>query len=105
MFGGHVPHELLLTTRQKTKLHNKFSSQSATNIKLSKTRISKLIQSVFLGALLRKLAYSVMRIAALLLLPLNLTAAAAHEQIQKKILGSGASNNIDKLQKKKWKIL
>ena len=105
MFGGHVPHELLLTTRQKTKLHNKFSSQSATNIKLSKTRISKLIQSVFLGALLRKLAYSVMRIAALLLLPLNLTAAAAHERIQKKILGSGASNNIDKLQKKKWKIL
>ena len=51
-----------------------------------------------------------MRIAALLpktiLLPLNLTAAAAaHERIQKKILGSGASNNIDKLQMKKWKIL
>ena len=98
MFGGHVPHELLLTTRQKTKLHNKFSSQSATNIKLSKTRISKLIQSVFLGALLRKLAYSVMRIAALLpktiLLPLNLTAAAAHERIQKKILGSGQATTL-----------
>ena len=50
-----------------------------------------------------------MRIAAMLpktiLLPLNLTAAAAHERIQKKILGSGASNNIDKLQMKKWKIL
>ena len=98
MFGGHVPHELLLTTRQKTKLHNKFSSQSATNIKLSKARISKLIQSVFLGALLRKLAYSVMRIAALLpktiLLPLNLTAAAAHERIQKKILGSGQATTL-----------
>ena len=40
-----------------------------------------------------------------ILLPLNLTAAAAHERIQKKILGSGSSNNIDKLQMKKWKIL
>ena len=37
--GNNVQHELLLTTRQKTKLRN------ATGIKLSKTQISKIIQS------------------------------------------------------------
>lgn len=50
MFSGQVPHEMLLTTRQKIRLHNKFSNQLAINIKLSKTRISKLIQSVFIEA-------------------------------------------------------
>ena len=109
MFSGHVPHEMLLTTRQKTRLHNKFSNQLAINIKLSKTRISKLIQSVFIEALLSKLAYSVMRIAALLpkniLLPSHLTAVAVHARIQKKVLGSGENSNIHKLEMKKWKIL
>ena len=93
IFGGQVPHEMLLTTRQKTRLHNKFSNQLAINIKLSKTRISKLIQSDFIEALLSKLAYSVMRIAALLpkniLLQLHLTAVAVHARIQKKILVRG----------------
>ena len=51
------PHELLLTTRQNTKLRNAINNNPATDIKLSKAQIKKIIQSVgFLGKLLRKLA-------------------------------------------------
>ena len=35
------PHELLLTTRQNTKLRNAANNNSATDIKLSKTQIKK----------------------------------------------------------------
>ena len=35
------PHELLLTTRQNTKLRNALNNTSATDIKLSKTQIKK----------------------------------------------------------------
>ena len=38
------PHELLLTTRQNTKLTNALNNNSATDIKLSKTQIKKIIQ-------------------------------------------------------------
>lgn len=40
-----VPHELLLKTRQKTKLCNDFNYQLPINIKLSKAQILKAIQS------------------------------------------------------------
>ena len=43
--GGNLPHELLLTTRQKTKLRNTFNNYMSTDIKLSKAHISKVIQS------------------------------------------------------------
>ena len=44
------PHELLLTTRQNTKLLNALNNNSATDIKLSKAQIKKIIQSGgFLG--------------------------------------------------------
>ena len=39
------PHELLLTARQNTKLRNALNNNSATDIKLSKTQIKKIIQS------------------------------------------------------------
>ena len=43
-----LPHELLLTTRQSTKLRNAINNNSATDIKLSKAQIRKLIhQEVF----------------------------------------------------------
>ena len=49
------PHELLLTTRQNTKLRN--NNNSATDKKLSTAQIKKIIQSGgFLGKLLSKLA-------------------------------------------------
>ena len=40
-----LPHELLLTTRQRTKIINAFASDMSTDIKLSKTQVSKIIQS------------------------------------------------------------
>ena len=54
MFNGNdLPHELLLTTRQKTKLRNAFNKNMSTDLKLFKTQISKIIHSGgFLGRLL-----------------------------------------------------
>ena len=40
-----LPHELLLTTRQKTKIRNAFNNNMLTNLKLSKAQINKIIQS------------------------------------------------------------
>ena len=46
MFDGNdLPHEFLLTTRQRTKLKNAFNNNMSTDIKLSKAQISKIIQS------------------------------------------------------------
>ena len=39
------PHELLLTTKQNTKLRNAINNNLTTEIKLSKAQIKKLIQS------------------------------------------------------------
>ena len=92
------PHELLLTTRQNTKLRNAVNNNSASDIKLSKAQIKKLIQSGgFLGNLLSKLAGPLMKVALPLaenvLAPLGLTAAmsAIDGSMQKKIHGSGAT--------------
>ena len=55
--GNNAPHELLLTTRQKTKLRNALNNNTSTDLTLSKVQISKIIQSGgFLGSLLSKLA-------------------------------------------------
>ena len=43
--GNDFPHELLLTTRQKTKLRNAFNNNMSTDLKLSRAQISKIIQS------------------------------------------------------------
>ena len=49
----NFPHELLLTNRQVANLRKAFADKSSTDIKLSKTQISKMIQSGgFLGRLL-----------------------------------------------------
>ena len=96
------PHELLLTTRQNTKLRNALNNNSATDIKLSKTQIKKIIQSgEFLGKLLTKLTGPLMKVALPLvkniLAPLGLTAAisAIDGSIQKKIHGSGVKLIIE----------
>ena len=50
-----LPHELFLTTRQKTKLRTAFNNNMSTDLKLSKAQVSKIIQSGrFLGSLLSK---------------------------------------------------
>ena len=41
---NEIPYELLLTTRQNTKLRNAINNNSATDIKLSKAQIKKIIQ-------------------------------------------------------------
>ena len=91
-----VSHELFLTTRQYTKLRNALNNNSATDIKLSKAQIKKIIQSGgFLGKLLSKLAGPLMKVAMPLaknvLASSGLTAAmsAIDGSIQKKIHGSG----------------
>ena len=58
MFDGYnLPHELLLTTRQKTKVRNALNNNMSTDLKFSKAQVFKIIQSGgFLGSLLRKLA-------------------------------------------------
>ena len=46
-----LPHKLLLTTRQKTKLRNAFNNNMSTDLTLFKAQISKIIQSGgFLGS-------------------------------------------------------
>ena len=80
--GIDLPHELFLTTGQKTKLRNAFNNNMSTDIKLSKAQISKIIQSGgFLGSLLSKLAGPLMKAAIPLaknvLAPLGIAAAAS----------------------------
>ena len=97
-----LPHELLLTTRQNTKLCNAINNNLSTDIKLSKAQIKKSIQSGgFLGKLLSKLAGPLMKVATPLaknvLGPLGLTAAmsAIDGSIQKKIYGSAVKLIIE----------
>ena len=98
--GTNLPHELLLTTRQKTKIRNTFNNNTSTDIKLSKAQINKIIQSGgFLGKLLGPLLKTrlpliknvIKPLAKSVLIPLGLTAAAsaADAGIHTKILGSG----------------
>ena len=99
--GNNLPHELSLTTRQKTKLRNAFNNNMSADIKLSKAQISKMIQSGgFLRSLLSKLAGPLMIVAIPLaknvLAPLGLTAAASalDAGIQKNIYGFGTTTLI-----------
>ena len=56
--ANNLPHKLLLTTGQTTKLRNAIENNMSTDIKLSKAQISKIIQpggflGKFLGPLLK----------------------------------------------------
>ena len=93
--GNNLPHELLLTTRQTTKLRNAIENNMSTDIKLSKAQISKIIHSGgFLGKLLGPLLKTGLPLLKSVIKPLGLlglTAAssAIDAEVQKKILGSG----------------
>ena len=100
----NFPHELLLTNRQVANIHKTFANHLSTDIKLSKTQLSKMIQSGgFLGRVLGpllKTGLPLMRsviksLAKRDLIPLGLTAAAsaADAGIHKKVLRSGHNNN------------
>ena len=99
----NFPLELLLTNRQVANIRIAFANLSSTDIKLSKTQLSKMIQSggflsKLLGPLLKTglpLMKSVIKpLTKSVLIPLGLTAAAsaADAGIHKKILGSGHNN-------------
>ena len=99
--GNDLPHELLLTTRQKTKLRNAFSNNMSTDLNFYKAQISKIIQSEgFLGSLLSKLAGPLTKVeiplAKKVLATLGITAAASaiDAGIQKKTHGSGTTSLI-----------
>ena len=100
----NFPHELLLTNRQVANIGKAFAKNPSIDIKLSKTQLSKMIQSGgFLGRLLSPLLKTglpltknvIKPLAKSILIPLGLTAAvsAANAGIHKKILGSGNNNN------------
>ena len=105
----NFPHKLLLTNRQVANLCKAFAKYLSADIKLSKTRISKMIQSRgFFGRLLNPLLKTglplmknvIKPLAKSVLIPVGLTAAAsaaasaADAGIHKKILGSGTTTLI-----------
>ena len=82
----NFPDKLLLTNRQVANLRRAFAKHTSTSIKLSKTQLSKMIQSAgFLGRLLGSLLKTALPLvksvikplAKSVLVPLGLTAAAS----------------------------
>ena len=93
----------MLTNRQVANIRKAFTNNLSRDIKLSKTQLSKMIQSGrFLGTLLGPLLKTglplmksvIKPLAKSVLIPLGLTAAASAVDagIHKKILGSGHNN-------------
>ena len=91
----NYPHKLLLTNRQVPNLRKYFANYASSDIKLSKSRLSKMIQSGgFLGRILGPLLKTglplmknvIKPLIRSVLIPLGLTAADAG--MHKKILGS-----------------
>ena len=98
--GNNLPHELLLTTRQTTKLRNAIGHNMATDIKMSKAQISKIIQfGGFLDKLLGPLLKNWIAIIKTVIKPLGLLGLTAASSaidtiVQKKIYGSGTTTLI-----------
>ena len=96
----NFPHKFFLTNRQVANLRKTFANHLSTDMKLSKTQLSKMIQSGgFLGRLLGPLLKTglllmknvIKSLTKSVLIPLGLTASAsaADAGMHKKILGSG----------------
>ena len=89
----NFPHKLLLTNRQVVNLRKSFANDLSTHIRLSKTQLSKTVESGGfigrLGGLLLKVGLPLMKkvvkpLAKSVLIPLGLT-AAHQQQIQQYI--------------------
>ena len=95
-----MPHELLLTTRQTTKLRNPIKNNLRTDIKLRKAQISKIIQpGGFLGKILRPLLKTGLPLLKSVIKPLGLLGLTAASStidagVQKKIYGSGTTTLV-----------
>ena len=83
---ANFPHQLLVTNTKVSNFRKAFANNSSANIKLSKTQLSKMIQSGgFLGRLLGPLRKTglllilnvIKPLAKGVLIPLGLTAAAS----------------------------
>ena len=92
--NSNFPYKLLLTDRQVANISKAFSNNFSRDVKFSKTKLLKMMQSGgFLGNLLSKLAGPLMKVAMPLaknvLAPLGLTAAmsAIDGSIKKRCLG------------------
>ena len=101
----NFPHKLLLTYRHVANLRKSFANNSSTDIRLSKTQLSKMVQlGGFLGRLLGPLLKAglplmknvVKPLAKSVLISLGLTAAASAGDavINTEILGSGTATLI-----------
>ena len=96
----YFPHKLLLTNRQTANLGKAFANYLSTDIKLSKTQLSKTIQlGRFIGRLLGPLLKTRLSLLKSVTKPLGmlgLTAAASATDaaINRKILGSGTTTFI-----------
>ena len=91
--NSNFPQELLLTNRQVANIRKAFAKNTSIDIKLSKTQLSKMMQSGgFLGNLSGKLAGPLMKVSMPLaknvLAPLGLCAAmsALMEVLKKRCL-------------------
>ena len=105
---SNFPHKLLLFNRQVANFRKAFANCLSTDIKLSKTQLSKMIKSgEFLGRLLGSLLKTgltliknvIKPLSKSVLIPLGLTAAAAAAAdvgIDKKNLESGHSSSSHK---------
>ena len=95
-----LPHELLLTTRQITKLRNAIANNMSTDIKLRKAQISKIIQSGgFLGKILGPLLKTGSPILKSVIKPLGLlgltvVSSAINAGVHKKIYGSATTTLV-----------
>ena len=98
--GNDLSHELLLTTRQITKLKNAFNNNISTDIKLLKLKFQNNSVWRVLGALLGKLPGPLIKVAVPstkdILAPLGITATASgiNAGTQKKLHGSGTTTLI-----------
>ena len=95
-----LPRELLLTTRQTTKLRNAIENNLQTDIKLSKAQILKIIQSgLFLGKILGPLLKAGLPLLKSVIKPLGLlgltvASSAIDVGVQKKISGPGTTTLV-----------
>ena len=98
--GNNLPHQLLLTTRQTTKLRNATEDNMSTDLNLGKPQMSKITQS---GGYLGKLLGPLLKTGLLLLksvikplglLGLTVASSAIDAGIQKNIYVSGATTLV-----------
>ena len=86
----NFPHELLLTNRQVANICKAFTKNTSTDIMLSKTQLSKMMQlGGFLGRLLSPLLRTGLPLMKTVIKPLAKNVDAG---LHKKILGSGHNN-------------